>query len=573
VKNIIHLLAVNFLGQSPAWYKITIVSFLILNPLLYFCLPEHVDYFEHIEHFGHFVAGWAVLIQFIFALACALKCYPLQPGGLIAIESLVIGLTDPETIYKEVITNAPTLLLLIFMVSAIYFIKDVLFIAMTKLFLVFRKKYTLSLVFCLICASLSAFLDALTLVAVAIAVCFNFYAIYYRVASNSDNDEELEEFRGFLRNLIIHGTVGTIIGGTMTEVGEPQNIMIGTIMGWSFMEFIAHCAPIAAPAAIAGFCVCFTVEFFKLPGFHYQMPERARELILKDYTKKIQEMTVQNFYVYAIQTIVLVLLVFALAFHVAEVGLIGIGIIIIVTAFTGLTKEHDLGVAFTNAMPFVVLIVVFFSILGVVHSQHLVTPLAEWVFTFSGKTQHIVLYLVNGTLSFVSDNVFIATIFINEVESAYVGGIICQMFSHFNDAGISLDVAYANGHVAHTINQYINSLPDLRLPPDGAVLSQFIQDVETACQNGPAALDALKAQYVGKPFISRAEYEKLAVVVNMGTNIPAMATPNGHAALLFLLTSALAPLLKLSYYQMVKLTLPYTITMATAGGVAIYFFL
>jgi len=74
----------------------------------------------------------------------------------------------------------------------------------------------------LICASLSAFLDALTLVAIAIAVCFNFYAIYYRVESGSGNEKELEEFRGFLRNLIIHGTVGTIMGGATTLVGEPQ---------------------------------------------------------------------------------------------------------------------------------------------------------------------------------------------------------------------------------------------------------------------------------------------------------------------------------------------------------------
>ena len=558
MKNIFHLLTVNFLGQSPAWYKITILSFLVLNPLLYYFISP-------------FVTGWVVLVQFIFTLACALKCYPLQPGGLLAIESIVIGLTNPETIYNEVLANAPTLLLLIFMVSAIYFIKDVLFLAMTKLFLVFKKKHALSLVFCLICTSLSAFLDALTLVAIAIAVCFNFYAIYHRVANHSDDAKEMDEFRGFLRNLIIHGTVGTIIGGTMTIVGEPQNIMIGTKMGWSFMEFIAHCAPVSVPAAIAGFIVCFLVEFFQLPGFRYQMPERARELIVKDYNKKIKEMTGQNFYVYVIQFIVLILLILALAFHVAEVGLIGIGLIIIVTAFTGLTKEHDLGVAFTNAMPFAVLIVVFFAILGVVHSQHLIAPLAEWVFTFSGKSQLIALYVINGTLSFVSDNVFIATIFVNEIENAYTGGIIAQMFHDFNVSGINLEVAYANGNVAHTITQYLSSLPDIKIAPDSGIFVQFIKDVDAACKNG--TLNELTAMYADKPLISREEYEKLAVVVNMGTNVPAMATPNGHAALLFLLTSALAPLLNLSYFRMLILTLPYTIAMAITGGLAIYFFL
>ena len=547
-KKILQQLVVNFLGQSPGWYKITIVLFLILNPILYYYVSP-------------FIAGWVVLVEFIFTLACALKCYPLQAGGLLAIEAMIIGLTNPHTVYHEVLANIPTLLLLIFMVAAIYFIKDVLFIAMTKLFLAIRKKYVLSLVFCLICASLSAFLDALTLVAIAIAVCFNFYAIYYRVEGHSENEEELDEFRGFLRNLIMHGTIGTIIGGAMTLVGEPQNIMIGTKMGWHFVEFITHCSVVSLPAAMAGFTVCFCLEFFKCPGFRYQMPERARELILKDYNKKIHEMTAHNIYVYIVQIFAFFLLVFALAFHVAEVGLIGVGLIVIVTAFTGLTKEHDIGVAFTNAMPFAVLIVVFFAILGVVHEQHLVTPLAEWVFTFSGKSKLIALYFTNGTLSFVSDNVFIATVFINEVESAYAGGVIAQMLG-------DMEAAHASG----TIAQFVN---DARGTYDNEIVARFLSQVEVANANGTIGtlLSEAKLEYADKTIITREEYEKLAVVVNMGTNIPAMATPNGHAALLFLLTSSLAPILRLSYFQMFKLALPYTIAMSVTGALAIYFYL
>jgi len=563
VQNIFRLLAVNFLGQSPTWYKITILSFLILNPIVY-C-------------FSPFVAGWMVLIEFIFALACALKCYPLQPGGLIALEALVIGLTDPATIYKEVLVNAPTLLLLIFMVSAIYFIKDVLYIAITKLFLAIRRKHILSLVFCMICAGLSAFLDAITLVAIAIAVCFNFYAIFHRVASESDSDDELDEFRGFLRNLIIHGTVGTVIGGAMTEVGEPQNIMIGTKMGWDFMEFIVQCGPVSVPAVIAGFIVCFSVEFFRCPGFRYQMSEHVRGFILKDYQKKMNEMTGQNFYVYTVQVFAFILLVFALAFHIAEVGLIGIGLIVLVTSFTGLTKEHDIGGAFVNAMPFAVLIVVFFAILGVVHSQHLVTPLAEWVFRFEDpKAKLLALYFTNGSLSFVSDNVFIATVFITEVEAGFVNGIIAQMLSSVD---FNVQNACANGNLHQAVAQYLGheSRMNLRVGPENDIITHFIREVNAIYQSGIAnndlsAFNAYVAHCADKPFISREEVERLAIVVNMGTNLPAMATPNGHAALLFLLTSALAPLLRLSYLKMVLLTLPYTIAVSLTGALAIYFF-
>ena len=65
----------------------------------------------------------------------------------------------------------------------------------------------------------------------------------------------------------------------------------------------------------------------------------------------------------------------------------------------------------------------------------------------------------------------------------------------------------------------------------------------------------------------------MAVAINTGTNIPSIATPNGQAAFLFLLTSALAPLIRLSYGRMVIMALPYTLTMTLAGWLAVFFFL
>ena len=69
----------NFLGNSPDWYKLTIIGFLVVNPILVMIDP--------------FIAGWALVLEFIFTLAMALRCYPLQPGGLLAIEAVVIGMT------------------------------------------------------------------------------------------------------------------------------------------------------------------------------------------------------------------------------------------------------------------------------------------------------------------------------------------------------------------------------------------------------------------------------------------------------------------------------------------------
>jgi NhaB family Na+:H+ antiporter len=73
--------------------------------------------------------------------------------------------------------------------------------------------------------------------------------------------------------------------------------------------------------------------------------------------------------------------------------------------------------------------------------------------------------------------------------------------------------------------------------------------------------------------IDRDQFEALAVAINTGTNIPSVATPNGQAAFLFLLTSALAPLIRLSYMRMLVMALPYTVTMTLTGLLAVIYLL
>ena len=69
------------------------------------------------------------------------------------------------------------------------------------------------------------------------------------------------------------------------------------------------------------------------------------------------------------------------------------------------------------------------------------------------------------------------------------------------------------------------------------------------------------------------QFSNLAVAINSGTNVPSIATPNGQAAFLFLLTSALAPAIRLSYGRMVMQALPYTISISITGLLATCFFL
>ena len=486
----------NFLGNSPDWYKTTIIGFLIINPILFQIHP--------------FLAGWVLVLEFIFTLAMALKCYPLQPGGLLAVEAIVLGMATPEMVFLEAEHNFPVIMLLMFMVAGIYFLREMLLFTFTKILLGVRSKVLLSLMFSFAAAFLSAFLDALTVTAVIITVAVGFYSVYHKVASGKkfdhDHDpttdeqivelhrEDLENFRAFLRSLMMHGAVGTALGGVTTLVGEPQNLLIAEVMDWEFLTFFLKMAHISMPVLVVGLLTCIVLEMTGSFGYGAQLTPKVREVLEAFDNDMTAKRTKQELSTIIVQGVVAVILVIVLATHMAEPGVVGLLIIVLATAFNGVTEEHRLGHAFEEALPFTALLVVFFAIVAVIHEQHLFSPVIHWVMTFEGKTQEALFYIANGVLSMISDNVFVATVYIGEVA---------QMF----EAGT----------------------------------------------------------------ITRDQFDALAVAINTGTNIPSVATPNGQAAFLFLLTSALAPLIRLSYGRMVIMAVPYTITMSITGLLALWY--
>ena len=359
-----------FLGDSPNWYKNTIIAFLVSNPIILLALNS-------MGLNGSFIVGWIILLEFIFTLALALKCYPLQPGGLITIQALFLGLTNPYSLLHEIEHNLEVILLLVFMVAGIYFMKNLMLTIFTKLLLTVKSKTNLSLMFCFVSAFLSAFLDALTVTAVLIAVAVGFYRIFHLANSGlafskADHDylndsslsdegiEDLDSFKAFLRDLIMHGVVGTALGGVCTIVGEPQNLLIANVAGWEFIEFMIKMAPITVPVFIAGMVTCFAIEKLHICGFGNQLPDRVKNIFHEYNNFEISQSTNETKLQLYIEMLVGIFLVIALALHLAAVGIIGLGVIILLTSFKGITHEHDLGDAFKEALPFTALLVVFF---------------------------------------------------------------------------------------------------------------------------------------------------------------------------------------------------------------------
>ncbi len=121
-----------------------------------------------------------------------------------------------------------------------------------------------------------------------------------------------------------------------------------------------------------------------------------------------------------VQALIGLWLIVALALHLAEVGIIGLSVIVLLTALNGIIDEHQFGEAFEEALPFTALLVVFFAIVGVIHDQHLFKPVMNMVLSLEGQTQLAAYYLANGVLSMISDNVFVATVYISETKMHFI---------------------------------------------------------------------------------------------------------------------------------------------------------
>ncbi len=266
----------------------------------------------------------------------------------------------------------------------------------------------------------------------------------------------------------MHAAVGTALGGVTTLVGEPQNLLIGTVAGWEFVEFFLRMAPVSLPVLAVGFATCVLLEKLRWFGYGAELPEPVRA-VLEDFDRaETANRTPHDRAVLVVQAVVAVALVVALG-----------------AARGGRGPDRPRGHRARDG----------------VHGRHGRAPdrpcvpggvavhrVARRVLRRRGRdprsasvraaralradaaagVQPATFYVANGVLSAISDNVFVATVYISQVAEALARGEI-----------------------------------------------------------------------------TREQFDHLAVAINTGTNIPSVATPNGQAAFLFLLTSSLAPLMRL----------------------------
>ena len=440
------------------------------------------------------ITGWFVVIESILILAFTLKCYPLAPLTLISIEIILLKLTTFEILTEEVRNNFSLILMLIFAIAPIYFHKNIINFIFNKIIVKTKSKIVLSVFFLVTSAFLSAFLNALTVVAIIVTICSGLYGIYTeyykKVEMLKDSKDRLEkrQFGSFLRSILMHSAIGTAVGGVSTMIGEPQNFLIAKTMNWSFKEFFINILPVSASVLVFAILVCIIVEKYKLFGFGTELPKDILEEIKKHQENKIKHMGDRVRVKIIFECISLICFIGMLAIGTIEVGIAGLIIIGFINALSGNTKEEEIGKAFESCIPFTGLIILFFVISSMIEQSKLFEPIINFALSFHDGIQKLIIFISTGILSSISDNVFVATIYIGEISKAFSNGLI-----------------------------------------------------------------------------SLEQFNSLGKIVNVATNITSMATPNGQAAFLFLLTSYITQKIYLNYSRMVVMAIPYTIVLSTVA--------
>ncbi len=181
-------------------------------------------------------------------------------------------------------------------------------------------------------------------------------------------------------------------------MGEPQNLLIGHEAGWHFVEFFRQVAPVSMPVLAAGLLTCVLLEKSRRFGYGAQLPAAVRQVLAEYAASESRKRGAQQKAALLVQALAALVLIVGLALHVAEVGLIGLLVIVLITAFTGVTDEHQIGRAFQEALPFTALLVVFFAVVAVIHQQHLFTPIIQAVLALPAERQPGMLFIANGLL-------------------------------------------------------------------------------------------------------------------------------------------------------------------------------
>ena len=254
------------------------------------------------------------------------------------------------------------------------------------------KAAAIFIVFPLLAAFLAAFIDSIT-------VMLFLVSLTYEISRCVDMNPI---------PLVVAEVCGANIGGSATLVGDPPNVILGTMLGFTFNDFVTHTAPIAVIGAILCVFMFYLKEKKNIAASSAACVAsdglRPSDKIKDRYLLKIG-LAGFGVAIILLTTHTLIAHQFGIHISVAEAALIPA----IITILLGGHKTHD--IIHRIDLDVLLFFIGLFVIVGGLEKTHVIKFLADSMVSLSGGNPYILLAFLlfgAGYTSGVVDNVPLA---------------------------------------------------------------------------------------------------------------------------------------------------------------------
>lgn len=343
-----------------------------------------------------------ILTVLIFIISYLFIIFDLLPRTIIVFFSssilVLLRIVTPHEALSYV--NWEALTLLFGMFTLVITLKEVNFFKIlgNRVVRVFGKNILLLfVVLSLLTAFLSAFMDSIT--------------VMMFISSLTIEVSKILEFNPV--PFILTEIVSSNIGGSATMVGDPPNVIIGTSLGFSFIDFIKNVAPISIVVLI------FNILYFSII-FKKDLKSNNKEIA------KIKAIKIEDKYSFYVSVFVFILTIILLTLHkilnisVGTIGLIGASLALFLNGhrFRNIWEKID----WDTLIFFIGLFVIF----GSLEKTGFLNEISNIITNFvkNRKILPVSIVIFSGFISSVVDNVPLAFAMIPIIKNISVNNSI-----------------------------------------------------------------------------------------------------------------------------------------------------
>ncbi len=385
------------------------------------------------------------LVTFVVLLILTEKALPSLTTGILVVEMILLGFVNPEIINHEIVNAKTAIFMLMTVVPFMMMLEKVITEFFIRVLLLSSGTVVVGLSMCLLNGGISAFADAVTVIAIGIIVA---KGIRSKILKMDVSKEDFTKVEANLRSNLMSTGIGATIFGILLIPAEPYNPIAALAALLEFWEFFWLCLPVFLTTLVVGLGTLAYCQKFQKFGYGTKMPKYIWDNLKK--TVKEEKWTSRYKYTVLIEGISFVgfiVMLFLDKWGEGTIYMAALISIVFVMCMKGADyvkhkhgnndtdsdvtpeKHEYLSEHFGHIMAFVIFIMIclFGQVANLVQHKTFEYPVEEYAIKkFEGNpaAQATAFGVATAGMTAVSENMFTVTLFKNLLNSAVVKGLI-----------------------------------------------------------------------------------------------------------------------------------------------------